>query len=93
MVIASLRVQLRLRTEVSFWRKRRLIRSIMKQLHKHYNVSVAEVEALDHPTESVLLFAAVGLTKREVRTTLGKVLKAISTYRRTEITGQTLAEV
>ena len=92
MVIASLRLELRLIQDVGLWRKRRLIRSIVHQVHKRHNVSIAEVDRQDHPTECVLGVVAVGTGRREVRSILHRVAKILNAHPRAELTGQTLVE-
>ncbi|MBS1823692.1 MAG: DUF503 family protein [Acidobacteria bacterium] len=93
MVIASLRLEFRLRREVGPWRKRRLVRSILKQLHRRFNVAVAEVEKPDHPLECVVVVVAVGAGRREVRALLHEVVKACSAHPKAELIGQSLVEV
>jgi uncharacterized protein YlxP (DUF503 family) len=93
MVIAVLRVEVRLRDASSPRQKRRLIRLLIQRVHRVFNVSAAEVELDEHPSESVLAFVAVAASKRDVRASLLSVLEALTSIRRLEITGQTLDEV
>jgi uncharacterized protein YlxP (DUF503 family) len=93
MHVATLRLQLRVRDCTSVRVKRRRVRAILEKLHKHFNVSVAEVDRVDHPSESVLAVAAVDRGRREVRERLERVVEALSVHPRAELLGHELIEV
>jgi uncharacterized protein YlxP (DUF503 family) len=65
--------------------KRRTVRAIVEKIHRHFNVSVAEVDRADHPSESVLGFAAVAAGRREVREVLDRVADAVTAHPRVEV--------
>lgn len=92
MVIASLRLELKLTRELGSWRKKRLIRLILQKIHRSFNVSVIQVDRFDHPTEAVLAVVSVGLNRRELRSTLLRVAKTVSILPQVELIGQTVLE-
>ena len=69
----------------SFRSKRKTIRLILDKIHRHFNVSVAEVEGESHPSKSTLGIAALGLSRREVRDTLDQVTHALVAHPRAEV--------
>ncbi|WZO96741.1 DUF503 domain-containing protein [Isosphaeraceae bacterium EP7] len=68
--------------------KRKRIRAILDRLHQSFNVSVAEVDRLDHPQESVIGVVVVAATRREARETLARVTDAVAAHPRAEILDQ-----
>jgi len=93
MHLAALRLELRIKNCLSVRVKRRRVRAIQEKLHKHFNVSVAEVDRREHRSESVLAVAAVAETRREVRELLGRVVDAIAVHPRADLLGHVLIEV
>ncbi len=93
MYVATLRVDLRIRDCPSARVKRRRTRAIVEKLHKHFNISVAEVDRLDHPTEIVLGVAAVAEVRRDARERLERVADALAVHPRAELLGRVLFEV
>lgn len=77
MIVGSLRVRLLLRQSRSLKDKRQVVQSIKDRLCKSFNVSVAEVEALDHRQLVVLGFAMVGNEAKYVRSTFEQILTAL----------------
>ncbi len=73
--------------------KRRTVQEMLDKLHDRFNVSVAEVDRSNHPTESVLGIAAVAATRKEVREILDRVADAIAVHPRAEILKVELNEV
>ena len=69
------------------------MRAIMDKLHRHFNVSVAEVDRDDDPAQAVLVVAAVGRTRREVRELLERVADAVAAYPRAELLSHAITEV
>ncbi len=83
MHLATLRVEVQI---ASGWRtKRRTVRSILDKIHRHFNVSVAEVDGEAHPSRSTLGVAALAPTRREVRDVLGQVADALVAHPRAEV--------
>jgi uncharacterized protein YlxP (DUF503 family) len=83
MFLATLRITVRIR--VGLRSKRRTIRAIVEKIHRHFNVSVAEIGRAEHPTESVIGVAALGNGRREVRETLDRVADAVASHPRSEV--------
>jgi uncharacterized protein len=77
MIVGSLRVRLLLRESRSLKDKRQVVRSIKDRLRNSFNVSVAEVEALDHRQLVVLGAAMVSNETAHVRSTLEQIVTAL----------------
>jgi uncharacterized protein YlxP (DUF503 family) len=73
--------------------KRRTVQEMLDKLHRHFNVSVAEVDRSNHPSESVWGIAAVAATRKEVREILDRVADAVAAHPRTVILKLELTEV
>jgi uncharacterized protein YlxP (DUF503 family) len=80
MVVGSLRVRLLLRESRSLKDKRQVVRSIKDRLRNSFNVSVAEVDALDNRQLAVLGFAMVGTETHSVRTALQQLVEALRSH-------------
>ncbi|HVS34644.1 MAG TPA: DUF503 domain-containing protein [Gemmataceae bacterium] len=80
MFVGSLRVRLLIRESRSLKDKRQVVRSIKDRLRNGFNVSVAEVDALDHRQLAVLGFAMVGAEAGHVKTTLEQILAALRSH-------------
>ena len=80
MVVGSLRVRLLLRESRSLKDKRQVVRSIKDRLRNQFNVSVAEVDALDNRQLAVLGVAMVSNEARHVRTTLEAIVAALRAH-------------
>ncbi len=93
MHLAALRLTLRIKDCNHVRVKRRRIRAILEKLHKHFNISVAEVDRREHPFETVLAVAAVAETRREVHESLERVVDALTVHPRAELVGHELIEV
>jgi len=77
MIVGSLRVRLLCRQSRSLKDKRQVIRSIKDRMRNSFNISVAEVDELDHLQLAVLGFAMVSNEKVHVRSCLEQVLNAL----------------
>jgi uncharacterized protein YlxP (DUF503 family) len=73
--------------------KRRTVQEMLDKLHQRFNVSVAEVDRVNHPSESVLGIAAVAATRKEVREILDRVADAVTAHPRAEVLKLELTEV
>jgi uncharacterized protein YlxP (DUF503 family) len=80
MIVGSLRVRLLIRESRSLKDKRQVVQSIKDRLRNGFNVSVAEVDALDHRQLAVLGFAMVSNETRHVRQTFDEVLAALRSH-------------
>lgn len=77
MIVGSLRVRLLLRDSRGLKDKRQVVRSVKDRLRNEFNVSAAEIDALDNRQVAVLGFALVGNEAYPVRTTLEKIVEAL----------------
>jgi uncharacterized protein YlxP (DUF503 family) len=73
--------------------KRRRMQAIMDQLHRHFNVALAEGGAPRDPNQGSLVAVAVGRVGRDVRETLERVLAAVAAYPRAELLSHSIREV
>lgn len=65
----------------------------MDRLHRHFNVSVASSEAAAGVGVAVLLVAAAGTTRRDVREVLARVADAVAAYPHAEVLRHDITEV
>ncbi len=77
MTVGSLRVRLFLRQARSLKDKRQVVQSVKERLRQKFNVSVAEVEALDHRQLVVLGIAMVSNEAGHVRQTLTQIMESL----------------
>jgi len=80
MTVGSLRVRLLLRQARTLKDKRQVVRSITDRLRNGFNISIAEVDALDQCQTVVLGIALVGAESYVVRTTLEKIVEALRAH-------------
>ena len=80
MFVGSLRARLLIRESRSLKDKRQVVRSIKDRLRNGFNVSVAEVDALDNRQLAVLGFAVVGNEAGHVKTVLEQILGALRVH-------------
>jgi uncharacterized protein len=93
MHVATLRLAIRVRDCRVARVKRRRIRAILEKLHKHFNVSVAEVDGHNHPSESIVAAAAIAEGRREAREPLERIIDALAVHPRVELLDHALIEV
>jgi len=77
MIVGSLRVELAVLGAVSLKDKRRVVKGLKDRLSHKFNVSVAEVDALDVHQQAVLGVAMVSNDSRFVQSCLDKVVDYI----------------
>jgi uncharacterized protein len=77
MIVGSLEVRLLLREARTLKDKRQVVKSIKDRLHNEFNVSVAEVEALDHRQLAVLGMAMVSNEAHHLKKALGQIVEAL----------------
>jgi uncharacterized protein YlxP (DUF503 family) len=87
MIVGSLKVRLLLRESRSLKDKRQVVRSIKDRLRNGFNVSVAEVEELEHRQLAVLGVAMVSNEARHVRGALDQILQALRCHPVAELIG------
>jgi len=80
MIVGSLRVRLLVRESRSLKDKRQVVQGIKDRLRNNFNVSVAEVDALDHRQMVVLGLAMVSNEAAHVRTVFEQVLAALRVH-------------
>jgi uncharacterized protein YlxP (DUF503 family) len=80
MIVGSLQVRFLCRESRSLKDKRQVVRSVQDRLRNHFNVSVAEVDALDHRQLAVLGFAMVAAEAATVRKTFEQILEALRAH-------------
>ncbi len=93
MRVATLRLELLVIGCPTLREKRRCMQAIIGKLRRHFNVSVAEVDRHDRPSEVVLGVAAVGTTRREAREILDRVADAVGVYPRATLVRHDIHEV
>ena len=91
MYLAMLRLEVRINDSPRA--KRRTVRAMIDKIHRHFNVSVAEVDRSNHPSESVLGVAVVAPSRREAREVLDRVADAVTAHPRAEILVLELTEI
>jgi len=77
MTIGSLQVKLVVRQSLSLKDKRSVIKSLKERVRNKFNVSIAEVGALDHRQLCVLGVAVIGNDARFVNSSLSNVVSFI----------------
>ncbi len=80
MIVGTLRVRLLLRESRSLKDKRQVVKSIKDRLHNGFNVSVAEVEALDNRQLAVLGLAMVSNEAHHLKLALGQIVEALRSH-------------
>ena len=80
MIVGTLRVRLLLRQARTLKDKRQVIQSIKDRLRNDFNVSVAEIEALNNRQLAVLGIAMVSNETHHVKTTLGQIVQALRVH-------------
>ena len=77
MIVGSLRTRLLIRESRSLKDKRQVVRSIKDRLHNHFNVSVAEIESLDHRQLVVLGLAMVSNEAGHIRSSFDEIVRVL----------------
>jgi uncharacterized protein YlxP (DUF503 family) len=90
MYVGTLRVRLLIREARTLKDKRQVVQSVKDRLRERFNVSVAEVEALDHRQLAVLGVAMVANESSHVRTTLEQIVSALRGHPVAELLGHEL---
>jgi uncharacterized protein len=80
MIVGTLRVRLLLREARTLKDKRQVVQSIKDRLRNDFNVSIAEIEALDSPQQAVLGMAMVSNETHPIKQALGKIVEALRVH-------------
>ena len=80
MIVGVLRVRLAVFEALSLKDKRRVTKSLKDRLAGRHNVSIAEVDDLDHRQAATLGLAMVANESRFVRSALSKIVDEIRAY-------------
>ena len=80
MIVGSLRVRLLVREARSLKDKRQVVQSVKDRLRDRFNVSVAEVEALDHRQLAVLGVAMVSNEAGHVKAAFEQIVAALRVH-------------
>jgi uncharacterized protein YlxP (DUF503 family) len=81
MVIATARIELDIPASASLKDKRRVVRSVIARLRRDYNLSVAEVDALDQWQRAVIGIVTVSNDVRYAHGLLEKAVAALAEWR------------
>jgi len=85
MLIGILQLELKIGDALNPREKRRILRSLKDKWHHHHNVSVAEVDAVDHPQQAVLGIAMVGTDAARLDSSLSKLVVHLRQERLAEL--------
>jgi uncharacterized protein YlxP (DUF503 family) len=85
MLIGILQLELRIGDALNLKDKQRILRSLKDRWHHHHNVSVAEVEHLDHPQHALMGVAMVGNDARKLESSLSKMVEQVKRERYAEL--------
>lgn len=80
MIVGTLRVRLLLRESRSLKDKRQVVKSIKDRLRNGFNVSIAEVDALDNRQIVVLGVAMVSNEAHHLKVALGQIVEALRSH-------------
>lgn len=80
MIIGTLRVRLLIREARTLKDKRQVVQAIKDRLSNAFNVSIAEVGALENRQVAELGLAMVSNETHHVKTALGKVVEALRVH-------------
>lgn len=81
MIVGVMQVELLIHDAFTLKDKRRVVKSIKDRISNGFNVSIAEVDALDAHRRAILGISLVGNDSRFVRTSLDKVLNQLRGFR------------
>ncbi len=85
MLIGILQLELRIGDALNLKDKRRIMRSIKDKWQHHHNISLAEVDHLDHPQHAFLGVALVGTDARIIESSLSKLVERARRERYAEL--------
>jgi len=85
MIVGVLEVQLMIHDAANLKDKRRVVKSLKDRISHEFNVSIAEVDALDRWRYAVLGVSLVGNESRYVQSCLDKVVDRFRTARKASL--------
>jgi uncharacterized protein YlxP (DUF503 family) len=85
MLIGILQLELRIGDALNLRDKRKRVSSLKDKWHHHHNVSVAEVDHLDHPQHALLGITMVGMDARKLESSLAKLVEHVKRERYAEL--------
>lgn len=85
MLIGILQLELRIGDALNLKEKQRILRSLKDKWHHHHNVSVAEVDHLEHPQAAHMGIAMVGNDARHLESSLAKMVEQLKRERHAEL--------
>ena len=80
MITGTLRVRLLLREARTLKDKRQVVQSVKDRLRQSFNVSIAEIEAMENPRSVVLGLAMVCNETHPIKQTFGEVVNALKAH-------------
>jgi uncharacterized protein YlxP (DUF503 family) len=85
MKVGILQVDLQVGDALTVRDKRRIVKSLRDRWRHRHNVSVAEVEFLEHPRQARLGVAMVGLERRQLESALAGLVECLRREPRLEL--------
>ena len=80
MIVGTLRVRLLLREARTLKDKRQVVQSVKERLRQSFNVSIAEVDALENPRYAVLGMAMVCNEAHPIKQVLNEIVNALRAH-------------
>lgn len=77
MNVGILQLDLKIGDALNLKEKRRIVKSLKDRWHHHHNVSVAEVDFLDHPQHAMLGVAMAGSDVRHLESCLSRIVEQV----------------
>ncbi len=85
MLIGILQLELKIGDALNVREKQKVLRSLKDKWHHHHNVSVAEVDLLEHPQNAFVGVVAIGSDARKLESTLSKIVEQTKHERYAEL--------
>ncbi|MCL2641647.1 MAG: DUF503 domain-containing protein [Phycisphaerales bacterium] len=85
MLIGILQLELRIGDALNLGEKRKYLRSLKDRWHHHHNVSVAEVDYLEHPQHALIGVVLAGSDAKQMESTLSKLVDSVRKDRYVEL--------
>src|SRR5881628_3018300 len=85
MLIGILQLELRIGDALNVREKHRVLRSLKDKWRHHHNVSVAEVDLVDHPQHAFIGIVTVGTEAPKIESTLSKLVEHVRHERYAEL--------
>jgi len=85
MLIGILQLELRIGDALNLREKRKVIRSLKDKWHHHHNVSVAEVDYLEHPQHALMGVVLAGSDAQHMESTLSRMVESVKKERYAEL--------